>query len=1017
MKGYRNPRADWRAVLLASVGAAALSAGGAFAQDQEDEDEPAVTPVPTTDEDGATSGDRIVVTGSRLRRDTFSSTAPLQIIDAESIQEAGIVDTAEIFKATTVVQGAQLDTNVNANFVAPGGPGAANISLRGLAADRTLVLINGRRFAPSGVEGAPQLPNVNLIPSSMIERVDILLDGASSVYGSDAVAGVVNVILRDEYEGFNLEAQVNAPQDSGGESFRLSMLMGSSSDSGHFVFGAEYLEQNELLQRERDWTYGLDNNGNLQSCSLDIETGGTPERRCHGFVGNELISNFVFGSVAPILGVGGAEPATTNIGIPGWWDLSTAGVSTRDPRFRDDYYQAEAHMLPHQQRLSVFFSGEQDLNIVDGMTAFVEASFSNQQLFNHGTPGQLFPTVDVSNPFNPGFTSDVIVPVFFSPIPRGDISAEIEQTRLYSGVRGDLGFAGAPNWDYEAFFGYTRSIGISSRPTLNEERLAVSLATSRDDGTGNIICGVDVGDTTFGFGDAFGFLTVEQCVPVNLFAPSLYDPTVNDFATPEERAFLEAIRTVDTLVDQTILGGYITGPLFSLPAGDVQAVLGVEWREDALDSRTDTVAASGLALGFFSDKASAGSVSLTEVYGEVELPLASGQAGFEDLTLNLSGRYVDHELYGTNSVYSVKGNWSPTDWITLRGTYGTSFRAPGLRELFLGGQSGFVSGFSDPCVVPLAARDANNNYDPNLETRSTTTLANCVSEGVDPTSLGVANGTSSIESFRAGNLQLNPEESKSWTVGLVVEPPISNAVDLRFGVNYFDIEVNDAISIPSTTFILRQCYNSSNFPNDPFCQRRVRDAATGFLTSVDRTPFNVSSITSVGIDYNAFVGFDFTAAGRDFTWNTDLVLTNEKENEQTDFSSGNVMNFTGDFGSPEWRGTLNSRLLTGDFTFFWRTRYIGEQTNKGLFGSLTPTVENGGTPVVSVDEYYVHDFSINWERDTVALSLGLQNVFDEDPPQVDQDVSDFTSGGWNVPLGVGYDILGRTVFVNVSKSF
>jgi iron complex outermembrane receptor protein len=1004
-----------RSTILAGFAAAGLTMSPAYAQDQdEDEDEQAEE----------SSDDTIVITGSRIRRDAFSSPAPLQVIDSQEIRDAGLIDAAQILQTSSVAQGVQLDNAIAGAFVTDAGPGSNTVTLRGLGADQTLLLINGRRVAPSGVEGAPSLPNLDIIPTDAIARVDILLDGASSVYGSDAVAGVVNVILNDSFDGFRVGAVTSTPEESGGGSHRWNITMGDSSENGRFMFSMEYFHQQRLQVQDRDVNW--DPTDQLY-CSRDIEIAadGSLLSECEGSIINRvrLFTYYVDGN--PDLGSYFAHPGlwqrdvyaspgTTNLpgNLPVGW---STGAST-DEAYRSSYLDQTTDIVPDSQRYSLMFTGDYTMDRFLGqenVRAFVELLHNNSQAtYKSGYHGQIFPDVSASNPFNP-FGYDV-VPIFASPIERSNISTEIQYTRLMTGLQGDWGFA--PSWSYEVFAGYTRSMGYSSRPQVDESRLRESIATSRDDGFGNIICGYDTTDYAL-----FGFLDPTNCVPVDLFAATLYPSdgtSAPHFATQEEYDFLRIDRTATTTVDQLIFGGFTTGPLFNLPAGEVQGVFGVEWRRDSLDSGTDTVASQGRAAGYFADRRSVGSASLTEYYAELNLPLINGQRFFEDVTLELAGRLTDHEFYGQNSTYSARLGWQVNDFLTFNGTMGTSFRAPNLRELFLGGQTGFSSGYADPCVVPLAA-NSGGTYVPADDNRDAQVLANCVAEGVDPTSLGLG-GVSSIESFRAGNPGLDPETSDAYSFGFVFEQPFTDAFDASIRVSYYSVEVNDSIAIPSTAFSLAQCYNSTDFPNDPFCARRERSTDTGTLLFVDNTPFNVATQTTNGWDFNSRFNMDLDFFGG-FNLDVNSTLTRSDEVIYQTTSESDINNFVGDWGTPEYRGSVNTRVTRGDWGILWRARYLGEQASiSNVVGvnygdRLEAASELGGDAIDSADAVWYQDLSVSLDRDTWSISAGINNVFDEAPALVDQDASGATLGTGNEQLGSGYDILGRRLFVNVRK--
>jgi len=1009
-----------RSTILAGLAAAGLAISPAYAQQ----------PVTLDDAEEETdeTEDRIVVTGSRVRRDSFTSTSPLQVISEETIQEAGLVDVGEILRSTSVVQGAQLDLQTNSQFVSNAGPGGQAVSLRGLAADRTLVLINGRRFAPAGVEGAPSFPDVSLIPSSIIQRVDILLDGASSVYGSDAVAGVTNIVLRTEFDGLQVEGFTTVPEDSGGSQSSANFLVGGSEGRLNFVFAAEVVRSEELTGSQRDWM-GRDG----QFCSIDIiDNGdGTTSEVC----GTGHTSQSGLGITLPnriiYYGAPGVTAADSDLGIAGFVNGRGPNAGAFTDQFANNQRVADAYEIPEFERSVFFLYADYDLSDwIAGTNFFTETSFSNRQTFFNGGPTQFTVDYDTTNPFNPfpGQSGSVLLMSPWDLVA----SVELEQWRTYNGLQGDLGFIGAPDWDYEVFAGYTRSMGYSSRTITLEENLNLSASATTDPTTGLPVCGIPTPD---GF---FQSRTPETCVPINFFAESLFgtDPSFaeGDAATD----WLRGQREITTFVDERILGGFVTGPLFELLDGDVSVVLGTEWREQSLDSRSGEVAARGLGLNFFKDRSSAGSVELFEVYGEVVAPIIQDRPLAREVTFEAAARLVDHEFYGQNSTWSTRMRWVPVDFLTLRATAGTSFRAPNLRELFLGGQSGFVNFSNDPCGVPATAvaadpvtgdpiyapgADTNGDGIGDLDGRPQIVLDNCRAEGVDPLTLGVT-GTSGFEAFRAGNPGLDPETSEAISIGFVLEQPFTDAFDLTFGVNYFEIEVSDSILVPSAGQILSNCYRSANFPADPFCTRRVRDPNTLYLNEVDTTPFNVSSNTSEGLDYNARFHADFTAFGRNYAFTSNAALTQSTDITTTITLAGvtNVNEALNTLGNPEWRGTFSNRLFTstswGDLSIFHRARWIGE-VNVTENPAFTGT---GISAQFDVPSAQYHDISVSLTQEDWRVTMGVQNVANEAPPQIDEDlatqgVSLGSLSTRSVPSGGGYDQIGRRFFINVSKRF
>jgi len=1021
-------------LLAGAVGG--LWAGAAVAQETVDED--AVTVIEEVDEDDEARQDKIVITGSRIARDSFTSTAPLQVITADTIREAGLVDVGDILKTTSVVNGAQLDQTVTTSgFLGDGGPGGASVGLRGLDPERTLVLVNGRRYAPAGVEGAPSFPDISLIPSSVVSRIDVLLDGASSVYGSDAVAGVVNVILRDEYDGFNVEAFRTFPQETGGEQTSLNFLLGSVGDRGSYMFAGEYVYNEPLKANSRDWMASTDGVYCDRAIGNDLAN-GTVIQQCNPAQTGIAIAEPTFILFYGIPGVTEAESdlvfgGANTVGIPnfvnGRGDLAVSPNGYGRWRDYTSLGQQVFDVQPEFQRTSLFFTAKRDIDVLGGMELFTEFSFTNRQTSADTGTGQFTVPVPAENPFNPfgvnaapGTIGAAFGPQDTSSLllrPWNDqIYVELDQYRLLGGGRGDYELFG-DTWDYEVFGGYTRSQGFSERTGVNEINLALSVYTTTIGTDGLASCGLaNIAERPETFGGFFG-IDPEACVPINFFAPSLYGPNP-EFAEGQAAVdYLRDVRTVSTFVDETIIGGYTTGTLFDLPAGEMKGVFGFEWREDAIDTRSDSVAQRATLDGFFFDRPTRGSVNLGELYGELFIPLVKDQVGIENLEMEVAGRLVDHEFYGQNSTYSIKGSYSPVEWLTIRGTYGTSFRAPNLRELFLEGQSSFETAI-DPCEVPAVATafdpvTGDPFYDPTLDDRQPQILANCAAEGLDPTSLGLRGGSTAFQAVNGGNTGLDPETSTAWSAGFVVEQPFFDSFDLTFGVSVFDLLVEDTVFTPTLNQILGLCYTADNFPNSTFCTRRVRDPNTGFLTEVDATPFNVSERVSKGIDYNINFRKDFDAFGQEMVLDVDLEATYQDElstlvtipGEPDDFNE-----FTGDIGIPEWRASLRGNLEIGNFTYFWQTRYIGIQDDL----ENPPSATVGDQPVVKVPEYLISDVSATYTADDWSFRIGLQNVFDEDPPLVDQDATGNISAR-NVPLGVGYDQIGRRLFVGVSKAF
>jgi iron complex outermembrane recepter protein len=1037
-------------------------------------------------EDDEEVTEEIVVTGSRLKRDTYSSIAPLQVISGQVSREVGLIDAGEILQESTASSGQQIDLTFS-GFVLDNGPGSSTISLRGLGEARTLVLLNGRRLAPAGVEGAPAAADLNLVPASLVQQYDLLLDGASSIYGSDAVAGVTNIILRKDFNGIEVEAFSNVPEQGGGLENTLSLAWGKNFDRGFFGIGAEYTKLEEVTLGDRKWTSPCERNMEIDEYGR-IRTVDLFNQATLGMSANECASlalagraAFTFARSLNAAGTGSVyyTPGTTNIGIPNFSESSIFSVRVdadgdgqTDIDFRDyalESRQQEASLYPEMDRTSVMAYGEYTLPGEMNITPFFEAQYNRREFFSDSGAFQLFPSVPGTNPFspcnpaaaggvdcglaydsllnNPNFIADFMAfydgatPADFGlgadgpagPAPsqpivsvdgdRTETVSEAQQIRAVLGLRGDLpmlNFGSMSNWSFEVAGIYAKSEGEASRMGVRGDRLNLAVGNYSTTGTPceNNVGAVLAADAAAG------------CVPVNMFAPSLYEGVVGDFATDAERQYLFDSRDFDTEYTQTIVTTYLTGDAFELPAGSVSVGLGFEQRDDEIKSIPDAVARDGLFFGFFSDGGATGEKYTREAFGEIELPILADLPAVEELTVNLSGRYTKDEFYGSATTYSYKVGYRPVNSLLLRATLGTSYRAPNLRENFLQNQTGFNNIF-DPCAIPEAALDPlGGGYNPALDTRDPVVLANCTAQGVDPTALDFGGfNTYSVEIARGGALDLFEEESESWSAGFAWEQPFFEGFDLTFGATYYEIEIDNAIIEPTGQFIVNDCY-ANPAQNSTFCSRITRDAdqrlnflAAGFI--------NRDNETVRGVDINATFDKSVDMFSRAVDIGVDLALNRSFEASETFLDDDGVPTYDddqGEFGLPDWRGRLAIRADVGDYRVTWAASYLGsvEQDPLGIdpFGNA---IEGGGDTCLGplggdvncrdvgfADDYFLHSASVYFYGDVWTFGGGVRNVFNTEPPLVSGDEVLAVN---NVPIGVGYDLNGRVYFLNVQANF
>ena len=984
--------------------------------------------------------DRVVVTGSRLRRDEFTSISPLQVIDAGEARQLGLVDAGAIISDATVVSGEQLDGSVTAGSptaavegISSTGLGGQAVALRGLGPERTLLMVNGRRLAPSGVRGAPVAPDLNLVPGSLIDRVEILTDGASSIYGADAVAGVANIILRSDVDGLEMTAFGSVPERSGGEITQLGLVGGASNDRGNFTMALEYFDRESVIVGDRP---------NFNDClrSHQIGTDGNTYSTCR----DNRPANSVF-----TFGAGGfafLAPGMNSPGLPEDWitggDLLDEGINFRTT----DLYtlqdsEREANLLEELERFNIFTTGHQDVDFFSRDSVYFEASYASRNSEGVFPREQVFPGVPgfipqedangniivdsegapilVENPLNP-FGEDALPVLRIQDLDQRRAS-EVSNFRFVGGLEGDitLGGLGQRNWVYDAAVSYDRSFGTSKQRIMIDPHLRESLYTLRMDADGNLICGMPNGTLNFGFPN------FPDCVVVDFFSPTLFTAAGGDgtFATPEEADWLFGNSITQTKLEQSMVSGIVTGDLFDLPSGTVGLVLGAEFREQSIASETDIVRGQGLASSEVPDLEgdTIGRTSLWEMFAETEIPL------HDTFALNLSGRYTSEENFGSEFTYSVKADYEPTDFLRLRSTYGTTFRAPNLREQFLAGQAGTIGGLNDPCRVPNDARDEDGNYDPALDTRTAELLANCQADGVDPTQLGLL-ATTGIPTTTGGNPDANAETSDSFTFGFVFTQPWSTRYDWQFSATYFDIEINDTLRESNPVSILAQCYGGEPNLANPNCDRISRaggDPATAVITNVDAAFINIGRLTSKGVDINSRFRTDLGGFlnGADLTLSATITHLMEQKEQVTPDSP--TVDYAGTIGTPEWRGNFTAALGSGPWSGMWRMRYIGsgQQLNTPDFSA--PAVSNAcgilGAPegvlcreIDFIGSYVQHDLSVSYDRDDWAVTLGMVNVFDKAPPLIGQGTG---PARMNIVVQSGHDLIGRRAFLNLNKRF
>lgn len=949
---------------------------------------------PTTNQD-VTTVDEIVVVGSRIRRDNYNAPSPTQVVTREEATLQGFASTTEALQSTAVTGGTSQINNSYGGYVTNGGPGANTIGLRGMGPSRTLVLLNGRRVSPAGSRGSVGSADLNVLPTAMIERVEVLRDGASSVYGSDAVAGVVNIQTRKNFEGLVFEAQRNEPLEANGNggSTRLSLTAGARGDRWRAAGSIERYERDELTLRDREFTRCQTDGFRFDNDFIDPLTG---KSKCYPLTttgSNGVTINTIGTNMLTGIGAAGTVGDTFNRWRPnsgvtsGLVGFEGVGGGANDLNVRDTFEDRMLNesLISPVEITTIYGEGGYQLNALGNAEVYGEILYNKRESsqtgyrqlsldYAKGSP--LIPTsLSGSTAFgdqglNKG--QDVGVRAF---IGFGNDHSRQEQSfnRYVGGIKGDFFLT---DWRYDLSASYSRSRSEYTSEQFLTDRLIESLDVVSN-GAGGFQCRE--------------LASNPGCVA----APALTTQTIGGVLPKEWVDYVFRPVTGVTVFEEKIVSLGIDGPLFSLPAGQVMGFFGAEWRDSEIDDTPGLDSQTGNTYNFSTSAITRGTDSVWEVFGEVEVPLLRDAPFAKELTLNGSFRYTDYDSYGDDTTYKIGLVYQPIDGVTFRGTYGTSYRAPALFEQFVGATTGYQSNTLDRC----------NNYGaPNVNPNR---VANCTREGL-PTDW---QSTTSVEVITAGGADagLAAETSKNMTIGLVLQPRLPEGWgDLAFAVDYYEIEVSNGVSRTGAGQILTRCYDSNpaDFAADNgFCRLVERDAANGQLTVHD-SYVNLATDNVKGLDYTLRYRKDVGPGTALFN----LGVTQYTEISNKLFEEDPLEDYVGMIDNPEFTGTADLSYAWDK----WRVRY-GVEWIKGM-ESYTYYEEDPATSIydLEVGDYWQHNASVQYTADGWTVTAGVRNLLNEDPPVISAGVNNRVG---NAPLYSGYDYLGRTAFVNLTKSF
>ena len=1035
-------------LFLSAVSAVALVASGS-ASAQSNPNQGTDPATQTTGGDLSTapvdqSGD-IVVTGSRIQRPNLESTSPITSVDVAELTGTGNVSLGDALVQLPQIRSTFAQSN-SGRFI--GTAGLSLIDLRGLGTNRTLVLVNGRRHVTSQ-PGVPTSVDINTIPQDLLQRVDVVTGGNSAVYGADAVAGVVNFVLRRDFEGISGRAQGGISERGDRGSYFASLTAGKNfaEGRGNIAASAEISYADDLYYTDRDFYYGA-YSGRNQFNAVENVVGepasgnGIPDQAFLRGVRNITISEggLVTATCPTATATNAARRAVACNGLRdqtgaelGYtFVFNPNGQLVRNDVTRDlrpfgsgnsiggqgSTLRLTGQLAPKLERKS--FNILSHFDVSDAFRPFVEAKYVRIDAVQEGQPTFGNYTHSINNPFLDA-QSRALLTSFLAP---GATSFTAQRFNIDFGGRGEehtretyrivAGVEGTFNedWKYEVAFNYGRlETYYQTEGNIINSRFANAYNAVRNS-AGQIVCGINA--------DANPANDDPACVPVNLFGYGSVSQAALDYfgytSTREQRS------------EQYNATAFVSGDLsqlFELPGGPIGFAVGGEWRRETAYSAFDEFTRSGAtflnAIPVFEPPA----LNVWEGFGEVRIPILKDLPFARELSIEGAARYSDYSLGNVGGVFTwnAGGLWSPVDGLRIRGGYARSVRAPTQSDLFANPSQTFLNGLSDPC----SANNINNN--PNRR-------ANCAAAGVPATE--IVNGVSvpftnvpasGIRGLNGSNPNLEEERSDSFTVGAVFQPRAVPGLSLT--VDYYNVTINNVIFSLGAQTLINQCYDAPGGINNPYCAAVFRRPDGTFQGQSNRVVGGTTVNYTVGATDASFLSGPFNFA-KQKTSGIDADLRYAHTFGRTKVNIGGILsyvinrdNYTDinrpefinqqllELGDPQWRGTFNLDVDFGMFDFGYDFRYIGKQT----IGTFEAQNSLQGRPPENADQYpQVYYPQITYSdvqfgfksNDNLRFYLGVDNVFDQLPPFG----IDGTSEG-----GAIFDNIGRFFYAGASFKF
>ena len=917
--------------------------------------------------------EEVTVVASRIERPDNEYSNPVFSMTGEAIRASGIRDLSLYLKQIPALAGS-FDTSATSGGRIDGANGLTGLNLRNLGFSRTLVLVNGRRYVASPFPGAAVV-DIDTLPMNLIERVEVMTGGASALYGADGVSGVVNIVMKDNYEGLEISGQSAASSEGDAESnsFNLTYGTGFAGDRGHASVGISVAKDNRLSHQERSFTRGV---GYATFEQNPDNPNGDADKPDQVPLGDVRFSQ-------------DSRAGAIDVGLDGYPEFNGDGSPWEAGRFIDDIHQQGgdgaplseflSDILPEQKRQA--FNLLADYDVSDAFNIFAEFAYSrNTSVAAHEPIFDSFLVLFPGSAFAPANIEAAAAgnPLLISR-DNWDMGVRVDDTRRETlrtvfGARGEIG----KGFEFEASYTYGESDVQTKFSNIRfNDRFAAALDAVVDPVSGEVVCASELDPRAEPFNIEFqewntydplpgtwaGSYTPGQgdCVPINLFGEGSPSQAAIDWVM------------LDTLarsnLKQHVVQAYVKGDSngwFEMPAGAVGLVAGLEWRKDEVNNRPAEEDRLGLTSGnkFDGDK---GEMKVAEVFAEIDVPLLIDAKFSKYLALDAAIRYSDYSTGSTATTWKTGLVWQPFDSVSLRVTVAEATRAPSLGELFAPAGQTFDF-IDDPC-------DQNNlsNGD-QIRADNCANLLNGL--GVDPTTFTSASG-SPLSGIIGGNPDLRQEVSDTLTWGIIFTPTFVE--NLTISLDWYDIELKDAINYSSPQNLANLCVDLPGSPNE-FCDVVPR-ASDGTISSFTQQPKNVETYKTRGMDFSIAyqLATDRWGVNDWGTFNFRLFGNHLQELRLTNLPGTTPVSMKGQKGVPEWQANMDVAWQKNNMMLRWQLHYF-DKTNRFDKATVRNNPNIVAAEYLEFDRALTHDIYGSYSfNEAVTVYVGLNNVTDERP--------------------------------------